>query len=86
MKIPTPGFRPFVTRFALLCGLLALAFGLELRAQTAAGGIEGRVFNAATGSYLEGARLTIEGTPLETFSDPDGTYRFANVPIGPSPS
>ena len=50
MKIPTPGFHPFATRFALLCSSLALAFGLELRAQTATGGIEGRVFNAATGS------------------------------------
>ena len=51
-------------------------------ATTAAGSIEGRVFNATTGANLERARLTIEGTQIETFTDDDGRFRLANVPAG----
>ncbi len=49
---------------------------------TAPGAIEGRVSNPATGDYLEKARLTIEGTQLETLTDADGYYRFTSVPTG----
>ncbi len=49
---------------------------------TGIGGIEGRVMNAGNGEYLENARLTIQGTALETFSRPDGFYRFGVVPAG----
>lgn len=56
-----------------------------LAAQTAApGNIEGRVFDAGRAEYLEKARLTIEGTSLETFTDAIGHYRFNNVPAGPA--
>ena len=46
------------------------------------GAIEGRVYNVATGANLELARLTVEGTVLETFSDSDGRFRIVNVPAG----
>jgi hypothetical protein len=53
-------------------------------AQSAANGtIEGRVINTRNGEYLEKARLTIEGTQLETFTDSSGQYRFSGVPAGP---
>ena len=32
------------------------------------------------GEYLEGARITVEGTSLEAFTDAAGNYRLANVP------
>ena len=48
----------------------------------AVGTVEGRVQSARTGEFIEGARLTVEGTALETFSDRDGTFRLGNVPAG----
>ncbi len=60
---------------------LAVAPGPAAAAETA-GTIEGRVLNVGNGEYLENARLTIEGTSLETFSRPDGHYRFPAVPAG----
>ncbi len=62
---------------------LAVLFSLSLRAQTAATGtIEGRVYDAGRSGYLEKARLTIEGTGLQAFTDESGQYRFTNVPAG----
>ena len=49
---------------------------------TAAGSIEGRVFNATTGANLERARVTLDGTQLETFTDEEGRFRLASVPAG----
>ena len=67
----------------LLVVLLAwLAPIVSLRAQTAAGSLEGRVTNPATGTIVERARITVEGTNLEAFSDADGYYRLLNVPAG----
>jgi TonB-dependent receptor len=72
---------PIVRGFAVLAGLLLLA--CPARAQsTPTGTIEGRVLNARTGEYLENARLTVEGTMLEAFSESDGHYRLGNVPSG----
>lgn len=46
------------------------------------GRIVGRVQNAATGQYLNNARVSIQGTDLSAFTDQTGTYRLANVPGG----
>ena len=60
-----------------------LFFAVIAAAQTAGTGtIEGRVFNPANGEYLEKARLTVEGTGLEAFTDSGGNYRLTNVPAG----
>lgn len=48
----------------------------------ARGILEGRVLNAATGTYLENVRVRIAGTELETITDPQGTYRLGSVPAG----
>ena len=74
-----------IRRDPLLALLLLLLFVATLRAQPAGpatGLIEGRVLNAASGTYLEGARVTVEGTTLEAFTDPDGRYRLVGVPAG----
>ncbi len=55
-----------------------------LHAQVTTGTVEGRILNPSTGSVLEGARVTVEGTSLETFSNSDGYYRLNNVPTGPA--
>ncbi len=46
------------------------------------GTIEGRVLNAGSGEYVELARITVDGTALETFTDSAGEYRLGNVPAG----
>ncbi|MDP3068940.1 MAG: TonB-dependent receptor [Opitutaceae bacterium] len=66
---------------ALLC-LLAFAPARAL-AQATTGTVEGRVLNTRNGEYLEKARVTVEGTRLETFTDATGQYRLNGVPPGP---
>ena len=66
--------------FLLLC-----ASRLWLSAQPAGSGtISGRVAFAATGEYLERARVTLEGTGQVALTDSLGAYTFANVPAGPA--
>jgi TonB-dependent receptor len=84
MSSPSP-FHRLALRLRPLLALLAcflLIAPLPGLAQSATGSIEGRVFNSATGAYVERVRLTVEGTTLETFSDADGNFRLAGVPPG----
>lgn len=64
--------------------LSALVLGLPAgRAQTASTGtIEGRIYNPASGEYLEFVRVTVEGTSLEALTDATGQYRLTQVPVG----
>jgi len=87
----TPSGVPNPMKSKLTLSALASWFALTaatlVPAQTpattpATGTVEGRVFNPATGEYLELARITVEGTALETFTDATGRYRLANVPAG----
>ncbi|MSU24150.1 MAG: hypothetical protein EXS32_10055 [Opitutus sp.] len=48
----------------------------------ATGALEGRVLNLRTGEFLEKARVSIEGTGLETLTDSAGQYALASVPAG----
>ncbi len=79
--LPSSGARRPLALFLLAaCVIFGARFAL---AQTSATGIiEGRVANAASGSYLENARITVEGTGLESFTDETGFFRLANVPAG----
>jgi iron complex outermembrane receptor protein len=70
--------------FFRLCAVLALVFPLALAAQPAVGVIEGRVFNAATGSALVNARISLEGSDREVTTDESGSYRLTGVPGGPA--
>ena len=52
-------------------------------AQSASSGtIEGRVLNVTTSQYINNARVTVEGTKIETFTNQSGEYRLINVPPG----
>ncbi len=52
-------------------------------AQAAATGtIQGRVLNAANGMYLNNARVTVEGTSIETFTNEFGDFILNDVPAG----
>jgi iron complex outermembrane receptor protein len=81
---PTPSFlrSPCVWRI-FFAGLIAFLFSAGGWAQAPASGtIEGRVFDPRRGEYVENARITLEGTGQQVFSDPTGYYRIPNVPVG----
>lgn len=61
---------------------LALAFALPAFAQAGGGEIAGRVLNVGTGRYLNNARVTIDGTTREVFTNEYGEYRLSDVPAG----
>ncbi len=75
-------FPSFLTRwlFALFAGAL---FTFTSLAQSSVGILQGRVSNTRNGEYIAGARVSVEGTALQTFTDSDGFYRLTNVPAGP---
>ncbi|MBI5768671.1 MAG: carboxypeptidase regulatory-like domain-containing protein [Verrucomicrobia bacterium] len=67
--------------FSLLLALAATT--LRSPAQTPATGvIVGRVANAHSGEFLENARVTVDGTALEAFTDDTGEFRLEGVPAG----
>ncbi len=64
-------------------GFILLAVALPLGAQTApTGTLTGAVTDASTRLTLGGARVSVAGTPLETYADSAGRYALANVPAG----
>jgi TonB-dependent receptor len=70
---------------SVLSLLLLWAFAGANRGTAAddrSGALAGRVSFARTGEYLERARVTIEGTGLEAFTDSVGAYVFPVVPAG----
>jgi iron complex outermembrane recepter protein len=69
----------------LATAILTLFAPARLPAQTAAAGaIEGRVQNVATGANLNNARVAVKGTNIVTFTDETGSYRLNGVPGGPT--
>src|SRR5215212_702415 len=73
----------FVSSSFCFCLLAAFALCLnDVAAQSSGGVIEGRVLNTRNGEYLEKARVTVEGTRLETFTDSSGQYRLTGIPAG----
>jgi TonB-dependent receptor len=74
-------FRAVAKALAFAAGALLALAALSLHAQSG-GSLSGRVTDASTGLSLAGARLTLVGTRLETFTGPAGDYVFGNVPAG----
>jgi iron complex outermembrane receptor protein len=78
---PHPTFYPGVrARLAIVFLLLALTAGVFAQET---GTVEGRITNPAISGVFERARIAVEGTALQTFSDADGYYRLSGVPAGP---
>ena len=67
-----------------VCLVFVASFALAVcaYAQPAAGSIEGRVKNAATGDYLNNARVSVKGTNQVVLTDPAGFYHLDNVAAG----
>jgi TonB-linked SusC/RagA family outer membrane protein len=59
--------------------LAALVLGPATVAQAQDSAVAGVVLAAATDTPLEGARITVEGTPLVQTTDARGQFRFADV-------
>src|SRR5436190_7321073 len=78
--------RPPRTLFALLASIacipLALAQSLAPNAAAGTGTVAGRVSNAATTTYLEGAVVTLEPGNRSTLTSVTGEFEFQNVPAG----
>ena len=62
--------------------LLLMLAGSAYAQSLGTGAIEGRVYNPTSGEYLERARVSIEGTTVEAFTDSSGQYRLTNVAAG----
>jgi len=65
----------------LRCALMAIAVllvAIPAAAQTRT--VTGTVTDASTGQPLEGARVSVRGTPLNTTSAASGTFTIGNVP------
>ena len=80
MTLPQP-FHSLVRRCLAAAGLFVFAAVLGAQG-VSTGTIEGRVFDVRRGQYLDKARITIEGSKQETFTDGDGLYRLSDVPAG----
>ncbi|MFM8617949.1 MAG: carboxypeptidase regulatory-like domain-containing protein, partial [Opitutaceae bacterium] len=61
---------------------LVLLLAAPAIAADSTGTVEGRVANSANGEFFERARITVEGTSLEAFTDISGFVRVAGVPAG----
>ena len=80
----TPALLTSIRRVTLAVALAVFATAASPAQSVATGTVEGRVLNLRNGEYLERARVTVEGTGLETFTDASGQYRLTNVPAGPA--
>jgi TonB-dependent receptor len=69
------------TLLAALAGWLALG-PVASGSSAETGSIEGRVFSSQSGVFLERARLVVESTGMEVFTDSGGFYKLSGVPIG----
>jgi iron complex outermembrane recepter protein len=86
---PTPTSRgtPWLGRSALRlleAALVLVAFTVARAADPGVGTIQGRVFNATSGTYLNAAQVSIAGTALQTMTDDLGYFSLNNVPAGPA--
>ncbi len=66
---------------AIVCAIL---FAQTLAAQALTGAIEGRVLNPATGDYVLGARVSLEGTEQSVLTDATGHYYLGSIDPGPA--
>lgn len=74
-----------VLRLGLVASLTTAAVTLPVASHaqaTATGSISGRVQNAHNGSYLNNARITVEGTSIVVFTNSFGEFRLEDIPAG----
>lgn len=89
MKTAATTFPALFTRFRagiIACVLTATSvLPAMAQQQPGAGGvgtITGRVFNPASGEYVNDAEVSIQGTSLKVYTESGGNFRFDRVPTG----
>ncbi len=82
MNTTLPQNRPWRALVALLGAFFVAA--LPLHAQSATGGISGRVYNPASQEYIRNAEVRLNGTNQVTYTENDGTFSFREVAPGPA--
>lgn len=70
-----------LSQWARAAGAALALIGVIASAQ-GTGSLSGRVTDASTGLSLAGARVTVAGTSLETYTDMAGAYSFSGLPVG----
>ncbi|MEX2044011.1 MAG: TonB-dependent receptor [Opitutus sp.] len=81
MKLLPAPLISHLRRFAAVPFFLLSAAILSAQSSDA-GGVTGRVFDAATGRSLEGAVVTVVGTTANAFTDHEGLFSIPGVPAG----
>jgi TonB-dependent receptor len=72
---------PYLGRALFACAVVLIT--CVASAQPAAtGSIQGRVLNATNGSYVSNARITVDGSNLQAFTDASGVFQLGGVPAG----
>jgi iron complex outermembrane receptor protein len=84
---PPPPTMTKKTLFSTIRAWLAFALVPAVAARAADGSpltgvVQGRVENSASGDFIGNVRVTVEGSALETLTNPFGEYRLENVPLG----
>jgi len=76
------GFFNWFKTVLLAALTLALTTSLSFAQAAQTGTITGRVFNASRGTYLNNARVTLDGTDRTVFTNEYGEYVLTDVPAG----
>jgi TonB-dependent receptor len=79
---PTKPCRRLRRALPLIAAVFSVLFATVALAQSTTGSIQGRVLNATNGSYITNARVIVEGSTIQTFSDSSGQFRLDGVPAG----
>lgn len=83
MHIPRASHRAHPSFPLFAAALLALTASSPAAPAGSAGTVTGRVMNAATGVYLEGASITVDGTAGAGAASADaGAFRLTEIPAG----
>jgi TonB-dependent receptor len=66
----------------VLTALVLVLMSVNLNAQSGEGSLTGRVIESGTERALEGAIVTVEGTPLRDYTDETGRFVINGIPSG----
>jgi len=66
----------------VLTALVLVLMSVNLNAQSGEGSLTGRVIESGTERALEGAIVTVEGTPLRDYTDETGRFVINGIPTG----
>src|SRR5882724_2934441 len=78
----TPYASPNSHRWVVLTLLVVGAWAATATSANDSTRISARVVDAASGQFLRGAVVQVEGTTLQAVSDLQGTVMLADVPVG----